>query len=182
MLTKSLRFQRGHNNHLNMCWPDPSYDSEDWKCIPTCVNQTPPCHVRYKIPAWTKILLNIWRPNRFHAREDTKSISTCVDQTPTIPAKKQNVSQNELTKPLECQRGLNMYLNKGWTNNSHASEDTKSNSTCVDQIPNSHASEVTKFASACVDLTAPITAKTQKESQLVLMKHIPWVRGHKIYL
>ena len=97
----------------------------------------------WKNPSEAKMYLNIWCPNHYHASEDIKCISTCVDQTLLIPARTQNLFQHVLPKPIECQRGLNMYINKCWC---HASEDLICTSKCVDQ-------------------THPIPAKTQNVSQ-----------------
>jgi hypothetical protein len=106
--------------------------------------------------------LNMCWPNPSHASEDVKSISTCVDETPPIPARTPNASQLVLIKTLPCQWGLKMYLNICWPNPSHASEDRKCNSTCVEQTPT-------------------MAARTQSVSQHVLTKSLPQ-NGHKMHL
>ena len=136
-----------------------------------------------------KIYLNLWWPKHYHASEDTKFISTCVGQTHPMPAKPQNVSQLVLIKLLPCQRALKMYRNKCWRNSSHASEDTKYISNCVDQTypmpakikcvnmcwPNaSNACKDAIYITISVKhLCYGMPAKTQNVSKLVLKKPFP---------
>ena len=123
-----------------------------------------------------KMNLNMWWPNLSKASYYTKCTSTCVDRTHSMLARTQNASQQVLTKPHICQRehkiNLNScpmtvrtqkYLNICLPNPVHASEDTSTISTCVDE---SH----------------PMPARPQNVSQLVLTKPISCQRGHKLKL
>ena len=94
--------------------------------------------------------------NPSFACEDTKCISTCVEQN------------------LPCQRGYKMHLNMCWPNSSHASGDTKCISTCVAN-PN-YASEDSNW----VEQTCPMPARTENESQLVVLKHFPCQRRQNL--
>ena len=160
-LTIPIPCQWEHKMYSIICLPNPSYDTEDKKCIWTCVEKTHPMPARtqnvsqlvlnkavpcqrgdrvYLNLCWPisrqrghKMYLNLCWPNITHASEDPKCISTCVDQIPPMPARTQNASQHVLTKPLQCQRGHKMHLNMCWPKLSHVSEDTKYISTCVDQ-------------------------------------------------
>ena len=78
---------RKHNMYLNMCWKNTSLASEDKKCINMC-----------------------WK-NPSHASEDKECISTWIHPSPSKLARKQNVSQNVLTKPISCQQEDKMHLN-----------------------------------------------------------------------
>jgi hypothetical protein len=153
-LTKQVPCQWVHNMHLYMYLPcqrghkmylNPSNVSKDRKCISACVDQTPTMparsqkasqHVSTKTQTChqeqRKYLKLCW-PNLPHACEETKCISTCVDQTPPMQARTQNISQLVLNKPIPCQRGHKMYHILSWLNPSHASEETKYISTCVNQ-------------------------------------------------
>ena len=157
VLTKPLPWERGHKMYLNLSWPNPSYASEDTKCISTCVDQTLPMSARtqnvsqlvltkhFSCQQRNKMYLNFWWPN------------------PSLAARTQNSTQHVLTKPLPCERGHKMYLNLSWPNPSYAREDTKCISTCVDQ-------------------TLPMSARTQNVSQLVLTKHFSCQQRNKTYL
>ena len=136
VLTKPIPCQQGHKMYLNLCWTNHPHVSENRKYISTCVDQTYPMPAQHL--CWTKcqwrhkMYLNLCWPNNSDASEDTKCNSTCVNQTPSIPARTQNVSQLVLTKHFPCQRGHKMHLNMCRPILSHASEDTKCISTCVD--------------------------------------------------
>ena len=102
-------------------------------------------------------------PKPSHASEDLESILTCVKQTDLMTARTHNVSQHVLTNLIICQRGHRMYLNMCWQSPSHASDETKCISTCVDQTP-------------------PISETIDNVSQYVLSKLLPCQRGHKTFL
>ena len=76
-----------------------------------------------------------------------------------MTARKENASRHVMTKPLPCQRGHKMYLNKCWPNPSNVSED----STYVGQ-------------------THPMPARTLHVSQQVMTKHFSFQQRHKMYL
>ena len=69
--------------------------------------------------------------NTWSASRD--SMPERIDQNPPKKAGAPNAWQHVLTKPLPCQRGHKMHLKICSTNPSHASEDTKGISKCVDQ-------------------------------------------------
>ena len=175
VLNKAITCQVEHKKHLNKFWFDLSHATENTKCISSFVYQTHLMPLRTKnvsehvlkksIPCQRghKICLNLCGPNLSLAWEDTEYISTCVDQTNLTTARTQNVSQVVLTKHHSCQPGPKMHLNLCWPDASHASEDPKCISTCVDQTP-------------------PMTARTQNASQHVLTKRLPCQRGNKTYL
>ena len=121
-----------------------------------------------------------------HANDDTKCISTCVDQTPPKPARSENATQHVLNKPITykrgykihqtlrghkmhlnkgltkiipCQRGRQMHLNMCRPNPSHACEDTKCISTCVDKTHLMLAR--TQNVSTCVDQTHRLPSRTK---------------------
>jgi hypothetical protein len=115
-----------------------------------------------------------------------------------MSARTQNVSQLVKIKPIPCQRQHKMHLNMcrpypslpGGTqkasqhvspNSSHASDDTKCLSSCVDQIP-FHASEVRKCISTCFHQTHTMPARTQNIPQHVFKKPIACQRGQKCIL
>ena len=146
VLTKSLLCQRGHKEHLNMCWSYLSHASNEEKCISSFVDQTH--SMPAKICNESQHVLN-------------KPISCPSEhKTPPMTPTTQNESQHVLRKPIPWQRGNKMYLNLCWPKPSHASIETKCMSTVFskhlpsqewDKIyltllwPNiSHASEVTK--------------------------------------
>ena len=106
---------------------------------------------------------NIWWTNLSQSWDDTKCISTCVDQMRPMPARKQNVSQKVLTKPVPCLQGREIYLNMCWQNPSHSSEETKCISRCDVQTP-------------------PSLGMTQNPSQHVLTKQNPCQRGRIMHL
>ena len=152
MCWQTLRCQRGHKMHLNMCWP--SHASGDTKCMLTWVNQNLPCQwgqIKRFYIFWANpflsfrghnIYLKLCWPNPSHGSEDTKYISTCVDQNYPITPRAESVYQYLLTKPLPWQWGYKMYLNFCWPN--------------------------------------PITARTPNASQLVKTKSHLCQRGLKI--
>jgi hypothetical protein len=162
-----------HKMYLNMCWPNPFHKSDHTKYISICVDYSPLMptstgnasqHVFTSLCQRSqKIHLNMCWPSPSHASENTKFISTCVDHTYPKLARKQNVSQLVLTKPHPYQRGNNMYLKMCWPNASHASEDQKYISTCVDKIP-------------------PMPRRTENESQHLFTKPLSCLREHKTYL
>jgi hypothetical protein len=107
-----------------------------------------------------------------------------------MPARKQNVSQHVLTKPILCQQGTKCILT--CVDQTHPMPARKQN---VSQIeftkpiqcqrghkinlnlcrPNSpHASKDTKLISTYVDKTPPMPEKTQNVPQLVLSKPVPY--------
>ena len=83
--------------------------------------------------------------------------------TPPMPERTQNACHPVLTTHLPCQRGHKMKLKMCWPNPSHASEDTKCVSTCVDQTP-------------------PLVARTQSASQHMLTEFSPCQREQKMNL
>ena len=152
---KFLLCQRGNKMHPNMCWPNPSHASKDWKNISTCVQKIRPMksmtqnsfqHVLTKTLSCQqghKIHLNMFWPKLSYVSEGTKLTSTCVEQTYPMPERTQtgthhvlnkhniyqwdqkNESQHVLTNPIPCQQGIIM----------NQSEDGKCMSTCVEQNP-----------------------------------------------
>jgi hypothetical protein len=144
--------------HFNMCWPKPLYD------------QTP------HLPARTlDISQHVLTKPQTGQQEHKIYLNLCWPYY-SMPARRQNLSnfvltkqkmyQHVVTNPVQCQRGIKMYLNMCWPNPSHASEDTKCMSTCVDL--NSHASEDRQIISICVDRTPILPARTKTASQRVL--------------
>ena len=144
LLTKPVPCQRGHKMHHNMWSPNPTHANEDKIVCQVVLTKPIPCQWRLEMN------LNICWTNRSLAREDSNCISICVDQTPRSTARRQNVSQHMLSKPIPCQRRKKMWLNLCWpdtpmlsmrqnvfqhvtTNPSRASEDTKCISACIDQ-------------------------------------------------
>ena len=85
-------------------------------------------------------------------------------------------------KPLPCHPGHKMHLNWCWPNHSHANEDTKYISSCVDQFHSSkdsksiswwipsQARKDTKYISTFVDHTQSMPTWTQNISQPVKIK------------
>jgi hypothetical protein len=119
--------------------------SKATKCIWTFVDQTYTIQSRTQNESqllWSKSisyqrehkmhLNNCW-PVPYPASEYIKCVWTCFDQTPHMPARTQKVSKHVLTKPLLCQRGHKMQPNLCWPKLSHASDDTKCISICVDE-------------------------------------------------
>ena len=143
--------------HLNMCWPNLSHASKETKCISTCADQTPPMPAKKQNLSQYKFKIN-----PFLANEDTNCISTYVDHIHPTKARTPNVSQLVFIKPISLQRGQKLYFNMSWSNPSHASEDTKCISTCIDKTP-------------------PMPARTQYLSQHVLAKPFPRQRGHNMH-
>ena len=105
VLTKPLPCQQGYTIYLNLCWPNPSYVSEDTKYISTCVDQINP------VPEEEKKCILAWIE-----KMDKKCISKCVDQTPHMPAMR-----------------LYIYINLRRHNLPHASYYTKCSSTWINQ-------------------------------------------------
>ena len=69
-LTKHLPWQWGHKMYLKLSRPNQSHDSEDRKCIWTCLDQTPP------MPAKTQNEPQLCWQNPSQANENEKCIST----------------------------------------------------------------------------------------------------------
>ena len=142
----------GTQNASKQVLPNPSHNSEDRKCILTCVDQTHPflAHAQNASQhVMTKAILcqrghemhhSMCWSNSSNASEDKKCASTCVEQSPPAPATTQNAYQHLLIKPI-CIL------------------------TSVDQT---HASENTKCVFTCVEQTNPMPASTQNANQLVL--------------
>ena len=84
----------------------------------------------------------------------------------------QNVIQHVLNKPLPSQRGQNMQLNMCWRILSLGSDDTKCNSTCVQQTASQHV------------LTKPLICMREYKVSLNMYwpKPIPCHRGPIMYL
>ena len=94
-----------------------------------------------------------------------------------MPDWTQNVSRHVLTKPIECQRGLNMYLNMCWTNLSHNIEDTECLLKCVDPtLPMPARTQNAK----CVEQTSPMPVRNQHIPQHVRTKTSLAQRDQKI--
>jgi hypothetical protein len=188
LLNKPIPCRQEHKLHHNMLCPNVTHVSEDTKGSSTCVDQTHSMQrdtkfistcvdQTFPMPARTqnvsqnvlpktsqqgnKVHLNICGPKSFHASKDIKCTSTCVGQTPPMPAGIQNATQYVLTKPIPCQRGHKIHLNLCWPNPSHASNESK----CI---------------TICVDQTHPLPSRTQNLSQLGLPKFRPWKRGQNI--
>ena len=145
----------------------------------------------YTCQRWNKMYLKKCWTNPSHASEYIKFILTYADEITPMPVRTKpltcqrghrNISKHVLSTHIYCQRGHKMHLHIWWQTSPKQARTKNVCQHVLTKPPNSHASEDTKCASTCVYITAPITAKTQNESQLVLMKHIPWERGHKIYL
>ena len=98
-----------------------------------------------------------------------------------MPARTHNASQHVLTKPIPCQGGHKMYLNMRLPNPYYASEDTKCNSTYVDQTHPMPARTRT-VSQLVLKKTPPMQAKTQYISQHVLTKTLWSQWGHKMHL
>ena len=151
--------------YLTLCWQNRSHAGEDTKFISSCVNQNHPK------PAHTKNASHLVTTNPTQVSEDIKSI-----QSHTMPARTQNVPLHVMTKPIRCQRVHKKYLNLCWQNKSHASEDTKCISTCVE--PTLHMPMISKNIFQHV-LTKPSDASTcSNTSQHVLTKPHPYKRGN----
>ena len=156
--TNPIPCQRGQKIYLNSCWPKPSHARVDTKCVPTCVDQTPPmpartqnlCNMCCKIPLnaiegkhvsqhmmtkplpcqrGNKVHLHLLWPNPSYIGENTMYIWTCVDQNPWKPTRTQHVSQHALSNPSHTIKDTKC-INICWPNASHSNEDTKSISTC----------------------------------------------------
>ena len=180
-----------------MCWPNPSHASEGTECISTCIGKTPPGSTRTdnasqhvfnkSIPCQRghKIYPNLCRPNSIHASEDIRCISTCLDQTAPIPERIQNSIWVDSTAPMPA-RKHKKHPNTSWPNPSHANEDSKCISTCVEQLNRWQKMHLnmcwpklfyvngdTKF------ISTGVPARTQTVSQLVLKKHNIYLRGKK---
>ena len=150
VLTKPIPCQGGHKMYLNMRLPNPYYASEDTKFISTYVDQTHPMPARtqnvsqhvlskpFPWQRWQKMHLNMCWPKPPMPSQVSKYVSNANEI--------QNVSQHVLSKPIPCQRRKKMCLNLCWpdtmrqnvfqhvsTNPSHAREDTKCISACIDQ-------------------------------------------------
>ena len=156
---------------ISTCWPNLHLAREDNKCTSICVDLSPHMPARIQHVFWH--VMNIPNPCQnisqlvvskpTHVSKDKKCISTCVHQTTPIPARTQNVSEDVFTPSLKCQRGQKIHLNMWWPNPTHACEDTKCNSTFVDQIN-------------------AIRARTQNAPKHMMNKSIPWQWRHRIYL
>ena len=161
------------SKQLNLCWANTNHTNKVRKCISTCVQQNPP------MPAMTQNVIQHVLNKPFpcqrrqnasqqisHMPSRTQNISQLVlTKSYPMPAKTQIVSQLVLNKQLPCHHGQKMHLNMGWTKPSHASDDTKSISTCVEKTY--HMPTKTICISTCVDQTHHMLEKTQKGSQLV---------------
>ena len=119
--------------YLYLCWPNPSHATDDikfisiWvdktppipagsKCIAICVAKTHPMPARISNSYQHELTgtlpyqrghkkhLNLFWRNPSFTNEDTKFLSTCLDQTPPLLARKQNVSQHVMYKPIPWQR------------------------------------------------------------------------------
>ena len=99
----------------------------------------------------------MWWSNITYTNEDTKSLTY----------------QLVLAIHLPSQRVHKFYLNIGWPNPLHTSEETKCISNCV-------PANNTKYTSTCDDQTPPIPARTQNISQLMLTQPFRFQRGHKM--
>jgi hypothetical protein len=132
--------------HLNMCWQNPSHDSEDTKCISTCVDQTPPTTVTTQIGSHhvlTKPLpCQRWQSESQHVlnkpisyQRGQTSISTSFDQTHHTPTSTIMHINLCWQKPIPCQGEHKMHVNMCRPNPSHASEHTKCFLTCVFRNP-----------------------------------------------
>ena len=76
-----------------------------------------------------------------------------------MPVRTHNASQHVLKKPLICQRGHKIYLNMCWPNTRKLARTEIHRLMCW---PNpSHASEDTKYISRCVDYTPSMPEGTQ---------------------
>ena len=156
-------YQGEHKMFLNISWPNPSHASEDIRCISTCVIQI--CDTKCISTGVDQTQLmpqNTKNASQHGWSNDSKSISTCVDQIPPMPESTQNA------------------LKLCWPNPFHASEQIKKSIKCLPNRPN--AIKATKCISTCVDQTPHMSTITQKASQIVLTKHLPWQRGQKMYL
>ena len=112
---------------IDLFWQNPSYDSEHKKFIYTCVDQNQPWIAR------TRFLTCFDHTTRMPAI--TQNPYQHVFQIPPHATETQNAYKHALTKPLPCQRAHKKHLNMCWRNPTHASEETKCISTCVDQSP-----------------------------------------------
>ena len=178
VLIEPLTCQRRHKMHLNMCWPNPSHDSEEKEYISTCDYQTVP------MTASTQ-----------NECEYTNWICTYVDQTNPMSVRTKNASQKLFIKPLTCQRRHKVHLNLLWRNRSHATENTKCISTYVDQ-PITCQREQKMYRNMCSpnpsldsentnSMCWPnpfIHALTENPSQHVFTKPLPWLQKHRMYL
>ena len=185
VLIKHLPCQRRHN----MFWPNYFHAIEDTmyiltKYISLWVRTQNVSQLvltkRLQCQRGHKMHLNMIWPNPSNASEDTKCISTCVDQNSPMSARTKNISELVLTKPISWLLGHKMYIKLCWPNPTHASENTKCFSACVDKNPpilmfkqnyfnmyrptKSNAFEDTKCISTFVDQTPPMPSRTQNLS------------------
>jgi hypothetical protein len=118
-----------------------------------------------------KMYVNVCWPNPFHDPEDIKSISTCVDETYPMPARTQNASQNVMTKSMPCKRAHQIYITTCVKVTSCQQGHKIYLNLCSTYI--SHAWEDTKYISTCVEQTPPMPARNQNVTQDVFTKPLP---------
>ena len=155
-----------------MCWPNPSYGNENTKWISTCVDKTPPKPTRTQDETQLD-----WTNQSLH-NKDTKCITTCVLKTQPMSARTLNASQLVWPNTLPWQLGHEMHLNMCWPNPSLAVRKHKMYLNLCWPKP-THAREDTKSISTCDNQIRPMKTRTQNTSQLVLTKP---ERKQKMYL
>ena len=74
-----------------------------------------------------------------------------------------------------------MHLNMYWLKSSHTNEYTNCISRCVYKKP-SNAIKNTKRIWTRTEQTPTMPSRAKCASQIVMIKHIPWQQGHKMYL
>jgi hypothetical protein len=139
--------------HLTMYWLKPYHSWGDIKCIKTRDDRNINMAAR-KRQVCQQVLtkpITIQRAHKIH-------LNMCWPPL-LMKARTHNASQHVLTKLIQCQRGHRMHLNLFWPNTSHASEDTKYISACVDQFHPVPA-KTEKFTSTRDDQTHPKPART----------------------
>ena len=155
-----------------MYWPNPSHASKDKKFISIWLTNPLPCL------RGIKMSLNMRWTNQSLHNKDTKCITTCVLKTQPMSARTLNASQLVWPNTLPWQLGHEMHLNMCWPNPSLAVRKHKMYLNLCWPKP-THAREDTKSISTCDNQIRPMKTTTQNTSQLVLTKP---ERKQKMYL
>ena len=126
-----------------------------------------------------KMHLNVCWPNTSYASKDTKCILTCIIQTPPM-CDDTKYTSTCLTKPIPCQWGHKMHLNKCWTNPSKPARALNVSQLVLNKLLKCQGGHNILLIKCWQP--PPMPARTKKESQHVLNKPIPCQRGHKMHL